>query len=491
MKKGGLKIIINGFNDIFLPVVYRLLEDLPASYFCVINTAQISFPADITGDSYSYYDMRLGSYSNVNWNKVLPLDSDIMEKMVECETVVLKMMERLEPGGIDVRSYQKRKEIYLCHLRYWNHVIEAKQVNLAIFATVPHMMYDYVIYSLCKLKKIETLMFYRMPVLPEKSVLKYLINDYKKPLEDIQEKYAQLIRNFSIDTSEDIELSPSSLAYIDAHSVKGDHPEAYINPETSRRKVTLTQRIRSKTAELVGVLLGLSTKGSFELFYRFSIHRKRISINHIYSNQHAEPDLNCKFVYLALHFQPECTTSPMAGVYVDQLLIAQLISSVLPKGVLLYVKEHPRESLILNLNFYKQLLALPNVRIIKRDYNSYTLIDHSLAVATATGTAGWEGFLRMKPVLIFGYYFYQYAPCVFQIRSLRDCREAISQIIEGKVIPELKNIKFFLKATEGFTSEGYIDIRYKNVATVSEKKNIENTVNSLLERIAKIEINES
>ncbi len=108
----------------------------------------------------------------------------------------------------------------------------------------------------------------------------------------------------------------------------------------------------------------------------------------LYESNAISPNLSEKYIYVALHYQPECTTSTMAGAFVDQLLIVQMIANVLPEDIYLYVKEHPCQTLHgRDINFYNDLLAIPQVRLIPRAYNSFRLLENCLAVATATGTA--------------------------------------------------------------------------------------------------------
>ena len=80
--------------------------------------------------------------------------------------------------------------------------------------------------------------------------------------------------------------------------------------------------------------------------------------------------------------------------------------------------------------------------------DTFELLDHALAVASATGSAILEGMLRRKPSLLFGHFFYQHGPGVHTIRTLPDCQRAMTEILEGKNIPSDCDIRLFLKAIE-------------------------------------------
>src|SRR6202011_2744144 len=109
-------------------------------------------------------------------------------------------------------------------------------------------------------------------------------------------------------------------------------------------------------------------------------------------------DFKKPYVYLGLHFQPERTTSPQAGVYVDQILIAKTIAAALPEGWELYIKEHPMEWLPSHgdytpyryRGYYETIVKLPHTRLVPIETDSFQLMRHAHAAATATGTLGWE-----------------------------------------------------------------------------------------------------
>jgi hypothetical protein len=207
----------------------------------------------------------------------------------------------------------------------------------------------------------------------------------------------------------------------------------------------------------------------------------------LYDINAIEPDLDQKYIYIALHYQPESTTSPMAGVFVDQLLIVQMIASLLPQNIYLYVKEHPMQTWYCrDINFYKDLLDIPKVRFIPRNYNSFRLLENCLAVATATGTAGWEGLFRQKPVLMFGHYFYQYAPKVFSIRNREDCKNALHQIINCNVSPSLYEMEVFLKSMEIAATIAYADIDFSKAASITDEQNTNNLFHALRNKITEL-----
>ena len=130
------------------------------------------------------------------------------------------------------------------------------------------------------------------------------------------------------------------------------------------------------------------------------------------------PDLNAKFVYYALHFQPEASTIVCAPKYEKQLFFIDSLAKSLPADTVLYVKEHYSGLGTRPIQFYKELQQYPNVVLITPWADSRQLIEHSQCVATLTGTVGWEGFLLGKPVIMAGDIFYTNAPGIMHVDEI-------------------------------------------------------------------------
>ena len=114
---------------------------------------------------------------------------------------------------------------------------------------------------------------------------------------------------------------------------------------------------------------------------------------------------------------------------------------------------------------------MPNVNFISMKSNNYSLIDNSIAVATITGTAGWEAILRGKPSFIFGNIFYQYAPGVYKINGMKTAIQAYNEVKYFKA--NKKEIELFLKKLQY-----YLFKHTTNDIIAALKENIININNS-------------
>lgn len=142
-------------------------------------------------------------------------------------------------------------------------------------------------------------------------------------------------------------------------------------------------------------------------------HRYKKSLRY-----YEEPDLNQKYVYFALHFQPEASTIVCAEKYEKQLFLIDQWAKSLPADTLLYVKEHYAQLGSRELSFYEELKKYPNVVLVNPWFNSRALIEHAEAVAALTGTVGFEGILLRKPVFVSADILYRSAPGVLEMDDI-------------------------------------------------------------------------
>jgi hypothetical protein len=476
-----MDIFINGFFENFqLQIASSFLKsqsvnNLYLTYF----EQEPNFDQFCKRATYLKYEKVLWANYGIDWNQFIPLDSDIVSHMTHCETIFLKMMDRCESKGF--LSYSQRKSLYLKHLRYWNHIIYQRQLDLYIGANIPHEGYDYVAYCLCKFYKIKTLIFFQGPI--EDTV--FLTEDWQA-WNEIKKTYHNLSVSERPEITENVSNVILTSRFQSHYEVQTEREKDPVPFYMNSEPLTLKQQVKDFLDLLKNVNPKLfidQFKGKTKSLIKERIFDKKQNIFKEYKQLSQLPDLSKKYIYVALHYQPECTTSPMADVFVDQILIVQMLSAVLPENVYLYVKDHPmQEKVGRDREFYQELKQIKNVYLIPRDFNSFRMLENSIAVATATGTVGWEALFRNKPVLMFGFNFYQHAPSVFHIQNIEQCRTAISKILKTSENQlDLIQTKLFLKAIEQSSIKGYIDSAYKAVSKISETENINNISKALIQ----------
>ena len=187
-----MKLIINGFfdnpslNQVFINILQEFNVSKCYAFTCFDpKTLDLPFLTDIV--FYDFQQAITGNYDDVTWNDITPLDANIISDMTSCEVTVLKMMDRLSTV---LPTYEERKRMYLRHLRYWNHIITNENISLFLAGNIPHEIYDFIIYRLCKLKNIPTLCISHSAI----DGVSFITEDWnKEPSESIAKIYKQII----------------------------------------------------------------------------------------------------------------------------------------------------------------------------------------------------------------------------------------------------------------------------------------------------------
>ncbi len=428
-----------------------------------------------------------------------PLDKHLLHQFAVQQLALLKMMDRIDALGSF--GYHDRVRLLYTLMRYWRAVLDDFAPDVVVFSVIPHMVYDYVLYEYCKQRGIKTLMFESIPVCG----MSILMDDFEQPTTTAR-LYQKLLDQPSPD---DVILSDNMEDYL--RGLRGDYREA---PEYVRRiykeepykglkaprrsfwaKITDLERWPQYVHKQVDVMrrkivppanylkqpgkkLEDSNMGSLE--YRIFRGRSRARMRALIKYYHrlAPPvDFEKPYIYVALSFQPERTTSPMGSVYVDQLLMIDLLSKTIPSGWHLYVKEHPfqftpsmffRAQSGRNRTFYNDIAALPNASLVPMEIDSYRLIDNAQAVAAVTGTVGWETVHRGKPALIFGYPWYRGCEGTFHIDTRDDLLQALDMIQGGYRVDAAK-LRLFSYALEQTSVRATVE-RHLRIETMSDEE---------------------
>lgn len=117
-----------------------------------------------------------------------------------------------------------------------------------------------------------------------------------------------------------------------------------------------------------------------------------------------------KYICFFLQYQPEQTTLPDGGLFVNQLFAIQMLyASLQPLGISLVIREHPAtfESTFdhkwRDRSFYNEIKRFgEKVYFDQLTADPFELIDNSVGVASITGTVLLEGLLKGKPAIAFG-----------------------------------------------------------------------------------------
>ena len=150
-----------------------------------------------------------------------------------------------------------------------------------------------------------------------------------------------------------------------------------------------------------------------------------------YNDLYSKPDFNEKFAFYPLQLQPEISTMLMAPLYTDQITNIRHIARSLPMEFKLYVKEHFNMFGFRPRSYYKELLKIPNVKLIDPVFPGFDLIQNAKLIFVLTATTGWEAIFLKKPVISFGEIFYNALSTVKKCRSFEELPYIIKKQLEN------------------------------------------------------------
>jgi hypothetical protein len=397
--------------------------------------------------------------------------------MAVCELYAIKMMDRMDALGSF--SYQERVRHYRRLAAYWLAVLEELRPDLVYFVDIPHMVYDYILYELCRLKGIPTLMFEASNV--------FGLSFLRETIDGETLLTAEYRRLLEEDRGGDVELSPEVDAFLG--SLRGTYQDVplyirYVSQRDLNEKNTLISLVRKlldfnnysryiqKQMDIISYQLekpqsylvepGKTPESSSITnlgfrWFRFRAYRKMKALEKYYHQLTTdEVQLDRPYIYIALSYQPEATTSPKGDFFVNLDLMVAMLSKAVPEGWLLYVKEHPsqfertwthRSQSAREKFYYDDLAAIKNVRLIPTTFSSYDLLDNAVVVGTVTGSVGWQAVNRGKPALVFGNPWYLGCEGVFSVRNTQDCTDALQVIQDGYGV-DYQKVRTFAAALE-------------------------------------------
>ena len=191
---------------------------------------------------------------------------------------------------------------------------------------------------------------------------------------------------------------------------------------------------------------------------------------------------NENYIFIGFHKQPESSIDVSGRYYEDQALNIINLWRLLPYGWKIVVKEHTNAIGDRSYNFYKRLLAFPNILMADEKTDSKKLIQKSKLVATVTGTIAYEAALMKVPAITFSRVFFNrinYCKYVSLTDLVSyDCLTTLINELNSQPDNRLEFSRFLMKNT----FDGYIS-DYVTDPTVMEDENITKLCNSFIKLI--------
>lgn len=471
------------FNGVYSKVSENLLFDINHSFQLqkiIAVTDQISLLSQAQFDGINFFALDYNKliFADYPFLPVGQVDQQLMDKLGSSVLTLLKMMDRLPQDK--VYSFESRIQMLWRHLTFWNHILLSEKIDCFISVNIPHEIFDYSIYLLCKVHGIQTIFFSQSQ-----------IEGYLQIFESIEENDDAFSEWKSV---KDLSMTEHMQKY---YFSQKNHLPAPFYMQSNVEHFKKSQSFVSKFSNRISYVFGLFKKtfnfNNFEfskvirVLYFIDLFGKKAE-QELYKKEFAlseEPNLDTQYIFIPLHYQPECTTSPQGGIFVYQEFLIQLVSAHLPNGFKIYIKEHPVQKLHgRDQLFYDRLKSIPHVHLVHRSFSSKELLKNCKALATVTGTAAWEAIFQNKPVFLFGDIFFKYAPGVYSIKSKLDMKIAFDDLLksESKQLED-QNIKKFLKLVEQNMIIAWLDPVYEKTTPIDFETNRKNLASAVIYKI--------
>lgn len=365
--------------------------------------------------------------------------------------ICLKMMDRLDDTGSMSRL---DREVWYHNVVIWTlKHFQKFRPDFLLMSEAPHNHAQYAIYEICKFFEVPILKF--SSLLPVPILFPYHLTDngyvklnYAHPSQTLNHLYENLSIYVSDRATElngkDI-VDPKHLRQLKEKSSS----KSFFISEFKREFKNNFRFLKYPKTWFVRKYKSENPLGLWYFLVQLIVLKRRSNLFYQMQKEIAKkPDLDSlEYVYYPLHYEPERTTNPDGGIFQDQLVVLLLLRRFLPESVKIIVKEHPSQFLKARTGyrgrsplFYRQIKNIKGLTLVDYKFSSSDLIRDSIAVATISGTVGFEAACMGKKCILFGEAWFNGMPNIFRFQGLDNFED-----FYNKPISDLKNINDFFK----------------------------------------------
>jgi hypothetical protein len=204
----------------------------------------------------------------------------------------------------------------------------------------------------------------------------------------------------------------------------------------SNKLIALKDFLFTSNSDLIKTNFTYYGKSKFNVVKDALFLEYRKNRNYNFLDKHSSPPpLNVPYVYFPMNIVEEAALLHYAPFYTDQIEVIRHIAKSIPINHILYVKEHIAAGLRFwnDIDTYKEILEIPNVKLIHPKFDNNTLIKNSKLVISIRGTSVLKAVKFGKPSITLGTQPYQIIPSVFVIDSLNSFPQLIKTALDYKV----------------------------------------------------------
>jgi len=208
-------------------------------------------------------------------------------------------------------------------------------------------------------------------------------------------------------------------------------------PKIKNKIIALLQYLRTNDSKLIQTNFMYFGRTKFNVIkdtLSLELNKKNRS-NFLQKFSISSPDLKIPYVYFPMNIVEEMNLLHYAPFYTDQIEVIRHIAKSIPIDYVLYVKDHKGGGLRgwNEINYYKEIMEIPNVKLIHPSFDNNILLKHSKLLVTIRGTTAYKAVKYGIPSIIFGPQPFEIIPSVFKVNSLLELPNLINNIIDKPI----------------------------------------------------------
>ncbi len=315
--------------------------------------------------------------------------------------------------------------------KFFEKVLEQTKPNFLIL-NLTNMHHNQLLYELCKAKKIKVLMmgplkFGHRKMISENAFI--LDSIEKNQIENNKKRNLEELKNYQ--------------NRFDTYKQNSDYIDSGFKSEPFKRyKGILDFFLESRNNDYTNHFEHYGRTKTRVFLNKISRSVKRKYRENYINKKFMREIIDSRFIYFPLQFEPERMGLMTTPFYRHQIAVITNIAKSIPIDYLLYVKEHFAMRILgwRSISYYKQLSALPNVRLIHPSLKPKEILKKCSLVIATSGTACLEAAFYEKPSIVFSDLGLSSISSIKRIRSMEDLPETIRIQLQKKVnVDELNN----------------------------------------------------
>jgi hypothetical protein len=409
----------------FMPVAKRFMEEGRTVGFLTFHEAADDI---LEKESMPYFSLHKMKRSLPGDTRLV--DNESIEQMLGIEVPDLILHEQLTANRKNVALLQRKVSVYFTLLE---RVLNENDISVVV-QELGGFIAPQLMYFLCRYRRVHHL-FIEPAMFPRRIVftlntLYADIEGYQQPAgkTELAEEVSCLVRQY-------VDKKTVVIPDKDKHFFKDMGIRRLLSPDNFRR---LKRKLHHKY-----VLRREEEYNAIAWYVRYHVIKmfRRKALSPLYS----EPAAGERYIYFPFHVPLDVQLTVRCREYLDQERLVKELAGSVPKGYMLYVKEHPAAVGGHPVARLKEILELKNVRLLHPRLNSFDIIRNSACVVTINSKVGFEAIMQQKPVVVLGKSFYKGKGVTIDVNNTSEISYAISQAVSTDIDAQ-KRVKFLNRA---------------------------------------------